>query len=216
MIINKNKTKWDDAYQKRGETLPWCLGIVPGWLKEIIDSDRFELTTTQYKTLDVACGNGDIAAYLQTIAPRKFDVTAIDYSTNAIDIARKKHEQSHVDFREMDVLELYKLEEKYDLVIGNSIFHHIPKDQRQNFAYNLQLVTNDNGLAAICCFSDKEKYFEDKKDFVDPNTGTILHPISKEDLVKTFSPYFDIKSIDEVIYGRSEYKTRYVCLMIKK
>lgn len=214
--INTNKPKWDEAYSLKGETLPWCLGTIPEWFKKIIESEEFLPNKNKpYTALDIACGNGDYAAYLQTLENKKFNVTAVDYSTKILEIARKKHEGLGILFEESDVLDLSKLNKKYDLAYGISILHHINPEQRDNFAKSIYSVLNKNGKSIICCFSDKEPNFEGKKEFVDPNTGTLLYPISREILTETFNPYFKIEKIDEIIYGRSEYKIRNICIMEK-
>ena len=55
------------------------------------------------KAIDVGCGLGDNAAYLQA---NGYDVTAVDLSQSAIDWAARRFSSTGIDFRQVDLFDL--------------------------------------------------------------------------------------------------------------
>src|SRR5713226_5131662 len=76
------------------------------------------------KALEYGCGEGSMAFLL---AARGADVTGIDISKYAIDVARKEARQKGLDIRfiAMDAENLEFQNESFDLVCGGGILHHL-------------------------------------------------------------------------------------------
>lgn len=97
--------------------------------------------------LELGCGNGVIAI---TLAKMGGNVFAIDNSETAIKNISKlavfNEVCSNVDVKLMDVTELGTLCEKFDLVVGRFILHHIkPFEKYSHVLYNL-LKENGRGV----------------------------------------------------------------------
>jgi SAM-dependent methyltransferase len=78
--------------------------------------------------LDLACGEGRNAIWL---AERGWQVTAVDYSEVAIEKARRRAEEEHVevDFRVQDLLTFGPARRAYDLVV--LLYLQIPAPERR-------------------------------------------------------------------------------------
>ena len=78
------------------------------------------------KVLDLGCGNGLLSVYL---AKRGALVTAVDDSSTATEntarLAELNRVEPKVTVRRLDAMELDKLGERYDLVVGSFILHHL-------------------------------------------------------------------------------------------
>ena len=77
--------------------------------------------------LDVGCGTGDNAIYLVS---RGFNVTGVDVSAKAIDIAKQKARKVKVDvtFITLDALNIKNLGKKFDTIIDFGLFHNLKND----------------------------------------------------------------------------------------
>jgi SAM-dependent methyltransferase len=78
------------------------------------------------EVLEIGCGQGRLAVHL---AERGAQVTAVDVSPEAVQMAQRNAAHNGVDdrmtVRTMDALDLESLPQTYDLVVGRFILHHI-------------------------------------------------------------------------------------------
>lgn len=83
--------------------------------------------------LDVGCGNGDNAIYLASCG---FDVTGIDFSVKAIEIAKRKAKKVGVkaSFMALDALKIGTLNKKFDTIIDCGLFHNITGNARERYS----------------------------------------------------------------------------------
>ena len=82
--------KMDEIYRNVPlEEIPWNIETAPDALVELVESGRVK----PCKTIDLGCGTGNYAIYLASIG---FDVTGIDISQTAIEIARENAEKKDV------------------------------------------------------------------------------------------------------------------------
>lgn len=99
------------------------------------------------KILDLGCGTGILSKYLLCQNP-KLRIEGIDISQKAIDIAKKslkKYKNAH--FATGDALNLPFKNRHFDLVIGNSILHHIPLIESLK---EIKRVINSGGKIWFC------------------------------------------------------------------
>lgn len=80
------------------------------------------------KVLEVGCGVGDFALYL---AQQEADVTAVDFSEKAIELARTKNElqKKNVNFLIADAQALPFADNSFDLIFSCECLEHIPLPQ---------------------------------------------------------------------------------------
>jgi 2-polyprenyl-3-methyl-5-hydroxy-6-metoxy-1,4-benzoquinol methylase len=212
MAKETNKKIWKNIYTNINTAdLPWCVETIPDWFKGVIKSKWIK----PCKTMDVGCGIGNFANYL---AENGFEVTAIDFVSKVIAIAKKKFSHKNLKFKVYDALKLKLLKEKFDFIFEISLLHNIVPNQRASYVEGLYSRLNKNGKLMICCFSDQELIFGGKKIYLDAQTGNTMYPLSKKEIIDLFSKYFYIEKLKKVFLGRKgkRRRERFLCLMVKK
>ena len=114
MPIHFSKENWENFYDT-GNT-PWDRPVPQEELIQIIK----EYGITPCNVLDIGCGTGSSSIEL---ARHGYNVTAIDISSKAIDIARSKINSQRVDFKVCDILS-DNLNSVFDFAIDIGCFHH--------------------------------------------------------------------------------------------
>lgn len=131
------------------------------------------------RILDLGCGTGTNAIYL---AEHGFDVTAVDFSKTAIEMARKKaqHKNASLDFWVADVTKLDFLETSFDLVFDLGCLHSINQEGRQRYAQHVIRLTRSGSRLMVWAFNGKSIGIG-----VDPG-----------ELQKLFEPAFTLDNIE--------------------
>lgn len=83
------------------------------------------------KILDVGCGNGDFDNYIAITY--NADITAVDFSTEGIKVAKEKKEKFNSvsnTFTVADAQELPFVDESFDFVISCECLEHVPDPQK--------------------------------------------------------------------------------------
>jgi ubiquinone/menaquinone biosynthesis C-methylase UbiE len=129
MVKNLNQIQLNDAYDKWHEVVhgsedPMEINLAP-WHKTALSlSPPLE----DLNVLEVGCGAGDFALYL---AERQANVTAVDFSPQAIEIASKKltAQQKNVKFGVADAQSLPFEDNSFDLLFSCECLEHVPEPQ---------------------------------------------------------------------------------------
>ncbi len=105
--------------------------------------------------LDVGCGTGENALYL---AARGHEVWGVDFTPRAIEKARDKASQRHLDvtFLVRDALQLDVLGRQFDTIIDSGLFHTLSDEERPRFVSSIASVLRRGGSYFMLCFSDLE------------------------------------------------------------
>ena len=151
MLIKKRSLKhlFFDLWYRFGKP-PW-----------IIDGAQPDLIATAEKgevrgptVLDVGCGDGNNAIYL---ASRGFDVTGVDFSAKAINIAKQKARDAEVEvkFITLDALNIGTLAKRFDTVIDFGLFHNLEGDSRERYVRALSDVCVSKGQLLMQCLGDQ-------------------------------------------------------------
>lgn len=142
--------------QKNGLSLdisPWATLAVGKELQNLVIDGTIK---EGMAIIDIGCGIGIEAMYL---AKQGMKVTGLDFIPKTIEIARKiaKLSEADVDFICNDFIEmdLKKYEGKFNLVIDQGCFHHIPTKERINYAKRIFSLLSDNGIFFLRGFSDQ-------------------------------------------------------------
>jgi len=189
----------EKTYEKRGAV--WTSTTPPEELVELIESGKIK----PCKVLDVGCGEGFYSVYL---AKEGFDVTGIDLSENAIKYAKQNAEKAGVKARfiAMDILDLDRINEKFDFIFEWALLHHIIPEKRKKYVENLRKLLNKNGKYFSICFNIKDRKFNmGKKLRTVPKgsravVGAKLYFSSLQELKELFEPYFKI--IESKVYEK--------------
>lgn len=107
---------WEERYQTGH--MPWDSGLPDHELVRVIS----EHNIAPCRVADLGCGTGTNSVYL---AQQDFDVTALDVSTIAIDMARQKAAAAnvHVNFLVADLIHFDLDFEPFDFLFDRGCFH---------------------------------------------------------------------------------------------
>lgn len=137
-LVWENKDYFSDSY------LSWY--IKSEWIQKLVKN-----TKPGIKILDAGCGTGLIPIAL---AYAGYEVTAIDYNDEAIQIAKENLEifnssssnKIHVNFLKSDLLKLDFKSNKFDLVFNQAVLEYFIDDSALNKAIEEMVrVTKPNG-----------------------------------------------------------------------
>lgn len=181
LLIDEDE-EWDDVYKKYSlEEIPWHSDNPDPALVSLLRKKKKKLGIA----LDVCSGAGSNTIFL---AKKGFKVTAIDISSTAIEIAKKRAEKMGVaqncKFLSGNVLKMSLPKNTFDFVFDRGCYHHIPNSEKPHFARIVSDSLKQRGQYYLICFSDKNPPWKQN--------------VSKEEIIKNFSPYFNIEEINIV------------------
>lgn len=134
---------------------PWDTGISPPELMSLLAEKPPRLA------LDLGCGTGTNAIML---AHHHWQVTAVDFSWKAINLARRKARQTgvQVDFKVGDVTRLEWLNDSFDLILDIGCFHNLDSVKKTIYRENLLRLLAPKGIFLLYTFIQDEKHPEDR------------------------------------------------------
>ena len=194
-------TEWDEYYRQYPlEELGWELGKPRPILVEYMEKG---LIMPRGKALDICCGAGTNTVYL---AQNGFDVTGIDISRTAIEIAKKKAHQAKVDinFLAESFIDLPFNDEAFDFVFDMGCFHHVGVEERAKFIAGVHRVLKKDGFYMLTCFSYKN--------------GHSWNHFTRQQIVDLFSGHFELGAVRHYpsLEGDGVIRFFYTSLMKKK
>lgn len=141
------------------------------------------------KVLDLGCGPGQLINELS----RKFnnlDIMGIDFSEKMLEVSKSRNPlASHM---KLDVAELYKLKEKFNIIICT---HSLPYYKEPNKVMSeLSKLLKDDGRIFMGFASGNNFYDKFALSFVKLTTGPAVYPSHKE-FEYLISPYFQIENL---------------------
>ena len=135
---------------------PW-----PGWI-EVVNRPPFagpqhSRRSTPVRVLDVGCGNGRFARFLDHHLEIPISYFGIDSSPDLVRIARRRLDHCRlreIDIRELDILESDLSEivgpQGFDVIVVFGVLHHLPGfSSRQSLLKRLESVLSDSGILAL-------------------------------------------------------------------
>lgn len=125
------------------------------------------------KILDMGCGRGEVAFALSKTGA---DVTAIDYSKDAIEIAGKTYGKiNNLKYIHGDILN-YEFNMKFDKIIASDFIEHIEQAALEKIFKKASSLLNDNGVFIVHTSPNKLNYryeYKKKRDLA-KKTGSFL------------------------------------------
>lgn len=124
------------------------------------------------KILDLGCGSGDLAIFL---AKQGNIVVGIDYSKNAIDLARKKvrkfpkYLKKRLVFSNIDAKNLNYEKNSFDMVISIDFFEHVYDWELRKVMKNISDILKPNGKLLV--------HTEANKFYLDILHGLYIYPM---------------------------------------
>jgi len=139
---------WDHAY--RSHSAPWDVGHPQPVFQRLAAEGAISAPV-----LDSGCGSGENALFLASLG---HEVTGVDFSPLAIDIARRKAAAagSTASFQVHDVLELGSLGRAFATVIDSGVFHVFEDADRARYVESLRAVLGPGAQLLLLCFSDAQ------------------------------------------------------------
>lgn len=170
------------------EKIPWNIETPPDALVRLIESGN----VNPGKAIDLGCGASNQAVYL---AGKGFDVTGIDNSQTAINMARENAMKKGVDchFQVANLLgDLNKMTETFDFAYDWEVLHHIFPENRKKYVENVYRILHSRGKYLSVCFSEKDVQFSGSGKYRTTRLGTQLYLSSEDELRDLFSSCFNI------------------------
>ncbi len=138
---------FNDAYLG---TPPWDIGRPQGAFRALADAGEL-----RGRVLDSGCGTGEHALMAASLG---LDATGIDDSPLAIEKAQTKARERELDVRFVvgSVLDLAKLDARWDTVLDCGVFHVFDDDDRAAYVRSLAAAVVSGGRYFMLCFSDRQ------------------------------------------------------------
>lgn len=152
--------------------------------------------------LDIGCGTGEHAIFFNLLG---YDVTGIDASTKAIELAKEKATKNNIEiaFFVKDALYLTGFENKFNTIIDSGVFHIFSDADRRIYILNLLKVLKKDGLLFILCFSEWEP----------PGYGP--RRITEQEIHKSFRNGWKIIDVEESIFETNFPENKSLAWLIK-
>ncbi|OQX72556.1 MAG: methyltransferase type 11 [Bacteroidetes bacterium 4484_249] len=195
----------EDRFNKRyiSGDLPWNIERPDFNLVNVVQS----FPVKSCRALDVGCGTGDNAIWL---IKQGFEVTGVDLSEKAIEIAKEKVKNAGVD------VSLYVndfLNEKvpgtpFGFIFDRGCFHTFDKKEERNiYAKNVHQFLETDGLW-LCLIGN----YDDGRLDTGPPKSTAL------DVVSVVEPFFEILSLTQGEFDSDDENPSkiWICMMRKR
>jgi len=121
---NKASAWFDGLYEENKEShenIPWARQAVNPLLQSYLDEEAVH----QGKALVIGCGLGDDA---MALAEAGYDVTAIDVSQTALDLAKERFPDTNITFKKQDIFEY---DAQFDFVFEAFTIQSLPVEFRE-------------------------------------------------------------------------------------
>jgi cyclopropane fatty-acyl-phospholipid synthase-like methyltransferase len=165
----------------RYSTAPWDIGPRAD-LVELVESGRFKPS----RVIDLGCGTGSNCIYL---AQNGFQVTGIDFAPAAIELAKKRADQTGVsaDFMVDDLTNLKQVSGSYDLLLDYGTFDDLRPKQRELYIQNILQLTHPGSNLLLYAHEWTPKWWE--------RPIYSLGALYLGEANTRFSPYFQVEEI---------------------
>ncbi len=120
MIKNSNLKTFYNKIYKKGESKHFTSFVTQGTPTDEVKEILKELNWKNKSVLDVGCGTGLFAHKVSKLGPKQ--VLGIDFSIEAIDIAKHTHNNHNLQYEVLDVKEI---KSKYDVIVSLGTLEHM-------------------------------------------------------------------------------------------
>lgn len=182
----------DDVYRNIApEDIPWNIARPPVPLVELVERG----TVTPCRTIDFGCGAGNYAIYL---AGRGFEVTGVDISEAAVELARRNARErgAQCQFVVADmVADPPEPGERFSFGYDWEVLHHIAFEDRAQYAENVHSLLHPGARYLSVCFSERSSQFGGEGKVRETSIGTVLYFSSEDEIAQLYEPYFIIDDL---------------------
>jgi 2-polyprenyl-3-methyl-5-hydroxy-6-metoxy-1,4-benzoquinol methylase len=130
------------------EKLPWAHTEPTPFLDAIVKS-----RSTPGTVLDIGCGSGVDSVYL---AEQGWDVTAMDFALDALDMTRARAEHAGVtmNYLQADAV-THNLPKKFDIVVDAGVLHNMKRARHEAYKQQLMNWLSDDGDLVLVHFEKR-------------------------------------------------------------
>jgi len=189
---------WQKHYDEND--LGWDLGQVAPPFVNLLETNAI----VPGKTLVPGCGRGHEVIFL---AENGFDVTAVDYSSGAVNHLNSVIQERKLNSRvlHMDFFELDSTHDGlYDLLIEQTFFCAISPNQRPIYVDTVARALKKGGMIAGLFYHTGQE-------------GGPPFNTTREDIIKHFSSLFEIQELDQAKNSAEQRKDKeWLAILIKK
>ncbi|MGF1578783.1 MAG: class I SAM-dependent methyltransferase [Gemmataceae bacterium] len=193
-------SRWDQAYQNND--LPWDTQRPSSELVRVVKEHHI----TPCRVLEIGCGTGTNSLWL---ADQGFEVTGVDLSPTAIEIARSKASHRRVRFLPVDMLEDVQLVETFPFFFDRGCYHVVRRTEPQKYLANLDRLTTLDAIGLVLTGNAKE-----------PRQEKGPPVVSEEELRTEIGSLFTIEELREFRFdsppGTDENFLAWSCFVRKK
>ena len=186
------KEQMDSIYRELTlDKIPWNLEEPPELLIELVESKWI----LPCKAVDLGCGAGNYAVWF---ASQGFQMTGIDISPQAIDLASHLAEEKSVqcNFNTLDLSGEFKGQPHlFDFAYDWEVLHHIFPENREQYLANIHRLLRPGGKYFSVCFSETDPDFGGEGKYRKTPLGTTLYFSSEQELRKLFEPKFHVQKL---------------------
>lgn len=187
--------KMNDIYKSAPlKNIPWNFEKPPEQLVELVNTGSIK----PCRAIDLGCGMGHYAIYLASLG---FDMTGVDFSSEAIRIARQNARKAKVECRFLvaDLLvcsgpELGTFGFAYDW----EVIHHIFPKHREKYLRKVYRLLESDGVYLSVSFSEKDHHFGGVGKVRKTPLGTELYFSSEDEIMELFRRFFDVVELKTV------------------
>jgi SAM-dependent methyltransferase len=177
--------RWQERYQS-GD-IPWDTGHPSTELQRSI----LESGIQAGRAIELGCGTGTNAIWL---AQKGFDVTAVDFSSLALEQARQKAAAANVRVRflEADVLNPLLFNERFSFIFDRGCYHVVRRLDVEKFIETLERISEPGAWGLILTGNAKEPH----------NPGPPV--VSEEEIRSELGRVFEIVRLREFRFDQVE------------
>ncbi len=208
-----NFTPVEDIYKKLPpEKIPWNLESPPEVLVDLVKSRKIK----PCKAIDLGCGIGHYACYLSR---QGFDMTAVDLSPKAVELATENGRKTGCQCRfiHADILNgIPGIGNQFEFAYDWEVLHHIFPENRPTYAQTVYDLLKPGGRYLSVCFSEADRGFEGVGKFRKSPIDTKLYFSSESEIQSLFEPFFKIETIKTIDAPGRVMSHKVVCAFMQK
>jgi len=201
----------DEIYRTMSlDKIPWNMETPPAALVELVEGG----TVSPCRAADLGCGAGNYVIYL---AGKGFDMTGIDISRAAVEIAARRAAEAGVEcgFIVADLTEDQESGRKFEFAYDWELLHHIFPESRDKYMDNVRDMLVPGALYLSVCFSEDD-YMAEKEKYRTTPLGTVLYYSSEKEIEELMAPRFDIMELKTIEVQGKWKPHRAVCSLCRK
>jgi SAM-dependent methyltransferase len=186
------KDKMQQIYSNApADNIPWNITHPPKQLVDLVECGK----VTPCSAVDLGCGTGNYAIWL---AKKGFQVTGIDFSEMAIELASKQAERENVKckFQVGDLTDTdFKSNATYEFAYDWELLHHVFPDDRDTYIHNVVKILQKGASYFSVCFSEKDPDFGGEGKYRTTPMETKLYFSSEKEIEQLLGAHFEIEDL---------------------